>query len=199
MSSSCCFICILCFNNFIVFAAFSLSEPALKVRSSCFMSGPEKKPYFGQYPPDFFDLVIVDECHRGGAKDESRWRGILEYFSSAVQIGLTATPGGYYNEQTQELADYFDKNKISITDENFNDLEGPDAIKYLQNIGVLSEIKTHQVKTDFNFEFNESEKQKILGSFDEGLSPELIKQMEKDVERNICIYGELQSLYEQNY
>ena len=113
-------------------------------------------------------------------------------------IGLTATPGGYYNEQTQELADYFDKNKISITDENFNDPEGPDAIKYLQNIGVPSEIKTHQVKTDFNFEFNESEKQKILGSFDEGLNPELIKQMEKDVERNICIYGELQSLYEQN-
>ena len=43
----------------------------------------------GQYPADF-DLVI-DECHRGGAKDESRWRGIMEYFSSA-QIGLTATP-----------------------------------------------------------------------------------------------------------
>ena len=46
-----------------------------------FMSGPENKPYFGQYPADFFDLVIVDECHRGGAKDESRWRGIMEYFS----------------------------------------------------------------------------------------------------------------------
>ena len=65
-----------------------------------FMSGPENKPYFGQYPADFFDLVIVDECHRGGAKDESRWRGILEYFSSAVQIGLTATPKRKFNADT---------------------------------------------------------------------------------------------------
>ena len=65
-----------------------------------FMSGPENKPYFGQYPADFFDLVIVDECHRGGAKDESKWRGILEYFSSAVQIGLTATPKRKFNADT---------------------------------------------------------------------------------------------------
>lgn len=61
-----------------------------------FMSGPEKdghpSPYFGEYPPDFFDLVIIDECHRGGANDESNWRAILEHFSPAVQIGLTATP-----------------------------------------------------------------------------------------------------------
>ncbi len=65
-----------------------------------FMSGPEKEPYFGQYPADFFDLVIIDECHRGGAKDESRWRGIMEYFSSAVQIGLTATPKRKFNADT---------------------------------------------------------------------------------------------------
>ena len=65
-----------------------------------FMSGPENKPYFGQYPADFFDLVIVDECHRGGAKDESRWRGILDYFASAVQIGLTATPKRKFNADT---------------------------------------------------------------------------------------------------
>lgn len=57
-----------------------------------FMSGPDKAPYFGQYPKDFFDFIVIDECHRGGAKDESEWRGILEYFSSAVQLGLTATP-----------------------------------------------------------------------------------------------------------
>ena len=47
---------------------------------------------FREYPPDFFDAVIVDECHRGGANDESSWRGILEHFAPAVQIGLTATP-----------------------------------------------------------------------------------------------------------
>jgi type I restriction enzyme R subunit len=57
-----------------------------------FMTGPEDKPNFGDYPADFFDLIIVDECHRGGANDESNWREILEYFSSAVQVGLTATP-----------------------------------------------------------------------------------------------------------
>jgi len=57
-----------------------------------FLSGPGESPYFGEYPADFFDFIIIDECHRGGAKDESNWRGILEYFSPAVQLGLTATP-----------------------------------------------------------------------------------------------------------
>ncbi|MES2552603.1 MAG: DEAD/DEAH box helicase family protein, partial [Pseudomonadota bacterium] len=61
-----------------------------------FMSGlgadGEPAPYFGEYPPDFFDFIIIDECHRGGANDEGNWRSILEYFSPAVQLGLTATP-----------------------------------------------------------------------------------------------------------
>jgi len=61
-----------------------------------FMSGPPRdgrpSPYFGEYPPDFFDCIIIDECHRGGANDESTWRDILEYFAPAVQLGLTATP-----------------------------------------------------------------------------------------------------------
>jgi type I restriction enzyme, R subunit len=57
-----------------------------------FMSGPGDAPYFGDYPPDFFDFIVIDECHRGGANDESNWRDILKYFSPAVQLGLTATP-----------------------------------------------------------------------------------------------------------
>jgi type I restriction enzyme R subunit len=61
-----------------------------------FMSGAPKdgqpSPYFGEYPPDFFDFVVIDECHRGGANDESTWRAILDYFAPAVQLGLTATP-----------------------------------------------------------------------------------------------------------
>ena len=61
-----------------------------------FMSGPPKdgepSPYFGEYPPDFFDFIVIDECHRGGANDESTWRDILDYFAPAVQLGLTATP-----------------------------------------------------------------------------------------------------------
>lgn len=55
--------------------------------------GDDDKEHFSElFTPDFFDLVIVDECHRGSAKEESRWRRILEYFSSATQIGMTATP-----------------------------------------------------------------------------------------------------------
>ena len=50
------------------------------------------RPYFGEYPPDFFDFIVIDECHRGGANDESNWRGIMDYFAPAVQLGLTATP-----------------------------------------------------------------------------------------------------------
>ena len=69
-----------------------------------FMSGPPKdghpSPYFGEYPPDFFDFIVIDECHRGGANDESNWRGILEYFSPAVQLGLTATPKRKDNADT---------------------------------------------------------------------------------------------------
>jgi len=52
----------------------------------------EPTPYFGEYPPDFFDFIVIDECHRGGANDESNWRAILDYFYPAVQLGLTATP-----------------------------------------------------------------------------------------------------------
>ena len=57
-----------------------------------FMCGPNDTPYFGEYPKDYFDFIIIDECHRGGANDEGNWRGIMEYFSPAVQLGLTATP-----------------------------------------------------------------------------------------------------------
>jgi len=59
-----------------------------------------KQYNFGQYPADYFDFIIIDECHRGGANDESNWRAILEYFSPAVQIGLTATPKRNENVDT---------------------------------------------------------------------------------------------------
>src|SRR6202166_4330346 len=69
-----------------------------------FMSGPPKdgkpSPYFGDYPPDFFDFICIDECHRGGANDESNWRDIMEYFAPAVQLGLTATPKRQDNVDT---------------------------------------------------------------------------------------------------
>jgi type I restriction enzyme R subunit len=63
-------------------------------------------PYFGEYASDFFDLIIIDECHRGGRRDESSWREILNYFGDAVQLGLTATPKRDVNGDTY---DYFGK------------------------------------------------------------------------------------------
>ena len=56
--------------------------------------------YFGEYPKDYFDFIVIDECHRGGANDESNWRDIMEYFSPAVQLGLTATPKRIKNIDT---------------------------------------------------------------------------------------------------
>ncbi|MCT8970792.1 DEAD/DEAH box helicase family protein [Microbaculum sp. A6E488] len=64
-----------------------------------FMTG-EGEPVYTQYPPDFFDFIVIDECHRGGAKDESEWRRLLEYFEPAVQLGLTATPKRKHNADT---------------------------------------------------------------------------------------------------
>lgn len=60
----------------------------------------EKLEYYKQYPEDFFDFIIIDECHRGGAKDESEWRKLLEYFKPAYQLGLTATPRRQINADT---------------------------------------------------------------------------------------------------
>ena len=60
----------------------------------------EGEPVFTGYPPDFFDFIVIDECHRGGAQDESTWRQILEHFEPAVQLGLTATPKRRHNADT---------------------------------------------------------------------------------------------------
>lgn len=71
-----------------------------------FLSGEEvdgePQPNFGEYAPDFFDFIIIDECHRGGANSESKWRAIMEHFSAAVQLGLTATPRRDDNIDTYE-------------------------------------------------------------------------------------------------
>ena len=68
------------------------------------MSNSEAEDAYKQFSPDFFDLIIIDECHRGSAKEDSKWREILEYFNTATHIGLTATP-----KETNEVSniDYF--------------------------------------------------------------------------------------------
>jgi type I restriction enzyme, R subunit len=56
------------------------------------MGGEDLEPIYNKFPPDFFDLVVIDECHRGSAADDATWKTILNYFDSAIQIGMTATP-----------------------------------------------------------------------------------------------------------
>ena len=68
------------------------------------MVGQNDEEHFRQIPPEYFDLIVVDECHRGSAKEDSNWRKVLEYFSSATQIGMTATPKE--SEQVSNI-DYF--------------------------------------------------------------------------------------------
>ena len=62
--------------------------------------GANDQPYYMQYERDFFDFIIIDECHRGGANDESEWRKLMEYFDSAYQLGMTATPRRKDNANT---------------------------------------------------------------------------------------------------
>ena len=68
------------------------------------MVGQNDEEHFRFFPADFFDLIIVDECHRGSAKEDSKWRRVLEYFSSTTQIGMTATPK---ESETISNIDYF--------------------------------------------------------------------------------------------
>lgn len=82
-------------------------DPAYEIHLALYqaITGPEEdQKVFKQVAPDFFDLIVIDECHRGSASEDSAWREILDYFSSATQIGLTATP-----KETHEVSstDYF--------------------------------------------------------------------------------------------
>jgi type I restriction enzyme R subunit len=99
-----------------------------------FMSGKDDEgndaPYFGEYPSDFFDLIIIDECHRGGANDESSWRDVLDYFSPAVHLGLTATPKRQGNTDTYR---YFGEPVYSY------------SLKEGVNDGFLTPFKVHPI------------------------------------------------------
>ncbi len=97
---------------FTIFQSF-MTEVKLKEHPAGFserLAAEPKKAYpkpqfnFGEYPKDFFDFIIIDECHRGGANDESSWREIMDHFAPAVQLGLTATPKRDVNADTY---DYF--------------------------------------------------------------------------------------------
>ena len=109
-------------------------------------------PNFSDYPPDFFDFVVIDECHRGGASDESNWRGILEYFAPAVQLGLTATPKRANNADTYAY---------------FGDPVYTYALKDGINDGFLTPFKVKQIKTNLDEYIYSSEDELIEGAVDE--------------------------------
>ncbi len=118
-----------------------------------FMSGTGNTPYFGEYPKDFFDFIIIDECHRGGANDEGNWRGILEYFSPAVQLGLTATPKRKDNIDTYK---YFGE-PVYIY-----------SLKQGINDGFLTPFKVKRIKTTLDDYVYTSDDELIEGEVEEG-------------------------------
>lgn len=136
-----------------------------------FMSGKDTEgkpaPYFGEYPTDYFDFIIIDECHRGGANDESNWRAIMEYFSPAVQLGLTATPKRKDNVDTYR---YFGEPVyIYSLKEGIND-------------GFLTPFKVKRIKTTLDDYRYTTDDTIIEGEVEEGKLYE-----EKDFNRTIEI------------
>jgi type I restriction enzyme R subunit len=136
-----------------------------------FMSGKDEEgndqPYFGQYPKDFFDFIIIDECHRGGANDEGNWRAILEYFSDAYQLGLTATPKRKDNVDTYQ---YFGEPVYSY------------SLKEGINDGFLTPFKVKRIKTTLDDYIYVGDDEVVEGEIEEGKLYE-----EKDFNRNIEI------------
>jgi len=118
-----------------------------------FMSGPNNTSYYGNYPADFFDFIIIDECHRGGANDEGNWRGILEYFAPAVQLGLTATPKRKDNIDTYKY---------------FGDPVYTYSLKEGVNDGFLTPFKVKRIKTTLDDYVYTSDDQIIEGEVEEG-------------------------------
>jgi len=113
----------------------------------------EPEANFGQYPKDYFDFIIIDECHRGGANDEGNWRTILEYFSPAVQLGLTATPKRSDNVDTYK---YFgDPLYIYSLKDGIND-------------GFLTPFKVKRIKTTLDDYIFVGDDKLIDGEVEEG-------------------------------
>jgi len=113
----------------------------------------ESEPYFGAYPPDYFDFIIIDECHRGGANDEGNWRAILEHFSPAVQLGLTATPKRKDNVDT--YAYFGEPVYVYSLKEGIND-------------GFLTPFKVKRIKTTLDDYIFTSDDNIIEGEIEEG-------------------------------
>lgn len=123
---------------------------------------------YEKFPPDFFDVICIDECHRGSADEDSQWRVILDYFSSATQIGLTATP-----KETKEVS--------NIT--YFGDPVYTYSLKQGIDDGFLAPFKVHKVYIDRDQEWAPEEGQ----TDDEGRVIEQRTYNQKDYDRTIVL------------
>jgi type I restriction enzyme, R subunit len=119
-----------------------------------FMRGEKGSFNFGEYPKDFFDLIIIDECHRGGADNESTWREILEYFENSVQIGLTATP----RRESENLDTY----------EYFGEPVYIYSLKEGINDGYLTPFKLNQYSSTLDNYIYSAEDEVLKGEIQEG-------------------------------
>ena len=152
-----------------------------------FMSCPpnSEEPYYTQYPPEFFDFIIIDECHRGGANDESEWRQLMTYFAPAVQLGMTATPRRKVNANTyayfgepvytyslkQGIEDgYLTPFRVKISESNI------DTYAYNPEDDVEGDIDTNKTYTEQDFYAGNIE----MRERDEHRVKELIGQMNPD-------------------
>jgi type I restriction enzyme R subunit len=122
-------------------ARWKIEGEAIKSREMYFaiyqaIARDERRPgLYREYAPDFFDLIVVDECHRGSAKDESNWRDILEYFKPAYQLGMTATP---LREDNRDTYNYFGKPLYTY------------SLKQGIEDGFLSPYRVHRIVTTFD-------------------------------------------------
>jgi len=140
---------------FTIFQTFMTSSPErASVNSEAATSLAKNDQFnFGEYPKDYFDFIVIDECHRGGANDEGNWRGILEYFVPAVQLGLTATPKRKDNVDTYK---YFgDPVYIYSLKEGIND-------------GFLTPFKIKRIKTTLDDYLYTSDDQVVEGEVEQG-------------------------------
>ena len=143
------------------------------------------EPYYKQWPQDFFDFIIIDECHRGGANDESEWRELMEWFAPAVQLGMTATPRRKVNANTyryfgepvyqyslkQGIEDGFlTPFRVKVSTSNI------DTYQYNPNDDVEGDIDKQKVYTEQDFYNGNIE----LRQRDEHRVKELLGQIEPD-------------------
>lgn len=137
-------------------------------------------------------LIVIDEAHKAVAPTYKASIDYITNYADTKLIGLTATPGrGVEEGETAELVEFFDRKKITITDENGVDV--PNPIKALQEQGYLARIKRKRIHTNISVELTEKEKQFVATFLD--VPPSVLKKLAGSSERNALILAEIGALY----